>query len=440
LEGEKSIFSFFFPFLLGAESFNDLVKKIDNSLILKIAKKDILIQKKKLDEMKAKKYGKLDLTYTYSHLFSTPEMKLDLLQPIAVKNAGNAPVYPLIYQNIHSEMEMGSKENYIASLIYSYPIFTGFAISEGIKIEKLNLIKFKLKYQNIKRNLILKVGNLYSNVYALNAEIKALNEAKKALILAKEKALALYNEGLLNKSNVDEIDAKYYETEAKIREVKSQKNQFLNLLSYILNYKVKNIEVLSHITLKKPIFLNRPDVKEILTTLKISKHLVKLSKSNFFPKLFFQGGVKREAENLTLSKNNHQNIDKSFVAISLQYNIFNGGADKAKIEEARLNNLKATIYFSNYLNRVKIGYKNDLLMINSLKSRLLSAQKEIKARRSYYKYIKAKFNEGLADVVDLNEAISKLAEAKAKKAYVKSQIFFYILKANIDGGNFINLK
>jgi len=429
---------FILPILIMADSFNDLVKKIDNSLILKIAKKDILIQKKKLDEAKAKNYGKIDLTYTYSHLFSTPEMKLNSLQPIAAKNAGNAPTYPLIYQNIHSEMEVGSKENYIASLIYSYPIFTGFAVSEGIEIEKLNLIKSKLKYQNIKRNLILKVANLYSNIYALNVEIKALNEAKKALLLAKEKAIALYNEGLLNKSNVDEIDAKYYEIDAKLKEVKSQKNQLLNLLSYILNYKVNNIEFLPGLTLKKPDFTNRPDVKEILTTLKISKHAIKLAKSSFYPKLFFQGGIRREAENLTLSKNKHQNIDKSFIAISLQYNIFNGGGDRVKVEEAKLNNLKATIYFNDYLKRVKTDYKNDLLMINSLKSRLLSAKKEIKARRSYYEYIKAKFNEGLADVVDLNEAISKLAEAKAKEEYIKSQIFFYILKAKIDGGNFIN--
>jgi len=421
------------PFLLNAESFNDLVRKIDKSLILKIAKKDILIQKKKLEELNAKNYGKVDLTYTYSHLFSTPKIKMNSLQPVAAQNTGN-PTYPLIYQNIHSEMDVGNKENYIASLTYSYPIFTGFAVSEGIEIEKLNLIKSKLKYQNVKRNLILKIANLYSNIYALNAEINSLNEAKKALLLAKEKALALYKEGLLNKSNADEIDAKYYEIEAKIKKVKSQKNQLLNLLSYVLNYKVKNIEFLTSITLKKPNFLNRVDVKEIITTLKISKHLVKLSKSNFYPKIFFQGGIKREAKNLTLSKNNHQNIDKSFVAISLQYNIFNGGADKAKIEEAKLNNLKATIYFNDYLNKVKTDYKNDLLMINSLKSRLFSAKKEIKARKSYYEYIKAKFNEGLVDVVDLSEAISKLAEAKAKESYIKSQIFLYTLKANIDGG------
>jgi hypothetical protein len=36
--------------------------------------------------------------------------------------------------------------------------------------------------------------------------------------------------------------------------------------------------------------------------------------------------------------------------------------------------------------------------------------------------------------VDLNEAIAKLAAAKAKKEYIKSQIFFYTIKANLDGG------
>ena len=70
-----------------------------------------------------------------------------------------------------------------------------------------------------------------------------------------------------------------------------------------------------------------------------------------------------------------------------------------------------------------------------MKKRLTAAKKEITARESFYEYMNAKFSEGLADVVDLNGAIAKLAEARAKKEYIKSQIFFWTLKANIDGGN-----
>jgi outer membrane protein len=64
-----------------------------------------------------------------------------------------------------------------------------------------------------------------------------------------------------------------------------------------------------------------------------------------------------------------------------------------------------------------------------------SAKSEVRARLSYYEYEKAKFNEGLADSADLTEAIAKLAAARAKKEAVKSQIFFYTIKANLDGGD-----
>jgi len=427
---------FLIPLFLSAESLNDLVSKIDNSLLLKIQKKEVLLQKTKLKEINAANYGKIDLSYTYSHLFDTPELKMDSPQPVAAENAGSSPLYPLVYQNINTTMNVGSKENYIGELTYSYPLFTGFEITDAVKIQKLNVIKSKLKLENLKRNLILKTAELYSGIYSLNKKINALKEAQKALKSAKEQALALYKEGLLNKSNADEIDAKYYEIEAELKQTIAQKEKLINLLSYVLNYKVKNVTSLPYITLKKPDFLNRPDVKVIITTLKISKNAVKLADSNFYPKIFFQVGIKKEAQNFTLSKNNYQNIDKSFVALSLKYNLFSGGADKAKREEAKLNVIKAELYFNDYLKKVKTDYKNDLLIINSLKSRLISAQKEIKARESFYKYIKAKFDEGLADVVDLNSAISKLAAAKAKKEAIKSEIFFYTLKADIDGGNY----
>ena len=358
-------------------------------------------------------------------------MKMTTTTPVHANSDGS-----LIYKSFDTEMPEGGKNNYIGELVYSYPVFTGFAISKSIEIEKLNLVKSKLEYQNIKRNLLLNTAKLYSNIYALKEKIKALNEAKKALLSAKEKANALYEEGLLNKATLSEIDAKYYEIDANIKEVEADKNSLLNTLSYLLNAKINSVSVIPQISLKKENILNRPDIKALKTTLNISQDYIKLAKSNFYPKLYFQAVIKKEANNIWLSHNNYQNIDKSFVALSLQYNIFNGGADKSKIDEAKLTKLKTYIYFSDYVKKAKTDYKNDLLKLNALKSRLISANKEINARENYYEYIRAKFNEGLADVADLNDAIAKLAEVKAKRDYIKSQIFFYTLKSNVDGGNY----
>ncbi len=423
------------PLFINAESFNDLIKLIDNSNIIKIYKKNIKIQKEKLNQAKAKNYGKFDLEYDYMYLFDRPVMKMNSPQPIAAKNLGNAPLYPLVYKDIYLKQEIGKKNNFIGALIYSYPIFTGFAISNLIDIEKLNLIKEKLKLQNIKRNMKLQIAKIYASIYALNKKIYALNEAKKALLLAKEKAKALYKEGLINKPTLDEIDAKYYEIEAKEDEAKANKKTLLNTLNYMLNAKISSISYLPKINLKKPNFLKRPDVKELKKTLKIAIKNINLQKSNFYPKIYFQAAFKKEATNATLNNNDYRNVDNSFLALSIKYNIFDGGESRAKLQEAKLEKAKAYIFYRDYLNKVRTEYKNDLLALKAFQKRLISANKEIKARKSYYEYIKAKFEEGLADVTDLNSAIAKLAKAKANKEYIKSQIFFYTLKANIDGGN-----
>ena len=426
---------FLLPIFLNAENFNELIKLINNSNIVKIYEKNIEIQKKRLNQAIAKNYGRLDLEYDYEYLADRPVMKMNSPEPIAAENLGSAPLYPLVYKNIHSKLTVGKKNNFVGSLTYSYPLFTGFAISNLIDVEKLNLIKSKLKLQNIKRNLKLKIAKIYAEIYAIKKKIYALNEAKDALLAAKEKAKALYNEGLINKSTLDEIDAKYYEIKANIDEVKAQKKSLFNILKYIINKKINSISKLPNISLKSVEFLNRPDILEIKKTLQIATKNIDLQKSNFYPKIFIQAGIKKEATDATLNNNDYRNIDNSYVALSFKYNIFNGGADRAKIEEAKITKIKSYIFFRDYFNKVKTDYKNDLLNLNAFKNRLLSAKKEIKARRSYYEYIKAKFDEGLADVTDLNDAIAKLAAAKAKKDYIKSQIFFYTLKANIDGGN-----
>ena len=435
MKNEKWKIILLFPLILHAKSFDQLIKLIDNSNLVKIYQKNIQIQKEKFNQAKAKNYGKVDLEYDYSHFFENPTVNFDLVSPVAAENAGTAPLYPLIYKEFDTKMKMGDKNNFIGSLVYSYPLFTGFAITEVINIQKLNVIKSKLELDNIKRNLILKTAKLYAGIYALNKKIEALKEAEISLLSAKAKAEALFKEGLINKSTLDEIDAKCYEINANISKTIAEKKSLLNILSYILNTKINSVSNIPIEKLKNENILNRPDVKMLETALKITQNYIKLVKSNFLPKIYFQAGIKKEATNIGLDKNNYQNVDKSFVALSFQYNLFKGGEDTSKLQEAKLAKLKTFIYFRDYLNKVKTTYKNDLLMLKALKKRLFAAKKEIEARKSYYEYIKAKFEQGLADVTDLNSAIAKLAQSKAKKDYIKSQIFFWTLKTNIDGGD-----
>ncbi|MEO1927642.1 MAG: TolC family protein [Nautiliaceae bacterium] len=416
---------------LFAENFTQIKSEITNSLKYKMQEKKVKIFEEKLNSIKAKNYGSLDLEYSAVHLFKQPVMKMDSMQPVGVNPSTNT----LIYKEIHSELPMSDKNHYTGVLKYSYPLFTGFALTNMIDKSKLEVIKEKINLDNVKRVLTLNAAKLYSNIYALKAKINALKKAKEALLSAKEKAESFYKEGLLNKSSVDEIDAKYYEIVALIKETEAQKSSLINLLSYLINKKISKID---GIKIEKnnlpPKFENRPDVKAIKETLKIKDIDIKLAKSKYYPQIGIEAGIKKEADNIVLTDNDYQNIDKSYIALGVKYNLFDGGAKKATLEMAKLAKNTYTIYYNDYLNQIKTEYQNDLDTLNALFMRLKAAKEEIKARESYYEYIRSKFEEGLADSTDLNDAIAKLANARAKKEAIKAEIFFLNVKLKLNGG------
>ena len=416
--------------ILWAENFTQIKNEITDSLSYKLAEKKVEIYKKRLKEAEAKDRGTLEAEYNAVHFFNQPEMKITSMQPVGVTPDGE-----LVYKSVKATLPMADKNHFTGEIRYSYPVFTGFAISTLIKKSETELIKEKLNLKNVKRELILNAAKLYSGIYALKCNINALVSAKNALNTAREKARALYKEGLINKSALDEISAKYYEVSADIRNLEAKKISLLNTLGYLLNRKIKDIdtvEVVRHTF--TPHFEKRADVMAIRQTLKISDLDVKLARSKNYPEIGFVAGLKREADNWTLSKNDYQNIDKSYIGIGIKYDIFDGGAKKSEIEMAKIAKASSVLYYRDYLNKVKTQYKNDLESYNALFYRLKAAKKEVEARKSYFEYIKAKFNEGLADSSDLNDAVAKLAAAKAKRDSIRAEIFFLGVKLKYDGG------
>jgi len=404
----------FLPLLLGAISFNDIQKEITNSFKYKIAKTNVEIYKEKLKIAKSKLYGKITLNYQATHLFSNPYLNITI-PPLGT-----------------SKIEL-SKNNYVGSIVYSYPIFSGFLITSLISKSKLELIKSKLELENVKRELILNSAKIYSDIYAINANINALKEAKKALFISYEKAKYFYKENLINKSELDEIEAKYYELKANIKELEAKKEALINTLSYLINKQIKDI---STVKVKKetfnPNFQNRADIKAIRLTLNIKDKDILIAKSKLYPQVALQVGIKKEANNVWLNRNEFQNVDKSFIGVGIEYS-FDLGI-KPSIEIAKKAKLNAYMFYNDYLNKIKTDYNNDLALYKALFVNLKAVNKEIKARKSYYDLIQAKFNEGLVDSVKLNEAISKLAISKSKKEAIKAKIFFLNVKLKLNGG------
>ncbi len=399
------------PVFIYASTIEDIIKGIDSGLLVKSKKEQTKALEKILNSKKSKNYPSFDFNFKAIRLSDTPT------------SVFNIPSFPQM------ELPVGTKDNLSASLLITYPLFTGYAITNSIKKARLKVLKNRLETKDLQRNLYLKAISIYSNIYALNEAIKATDKAIDAIEKSYKKAKGLYENGMLNPADLYNIEAKKYDLKTTSEEYQRAKKELLNNLFYltdlkediyklpILSLHVKENEILEY-ALK-----NREDLNALKTELKIDEKDIALSKSKYYPNITVFGAVKREGDDLSLNGNGHTNADKSYIGASFKWNIFDGYEKQNTYQAAVIKRKSRVLYIRDYKKAITKEIKNSFLTLKSLGFKKISAQKEIKASKSYFKLIKGRFENSLSSADELSRAIADLAKARAKLHGIEAKIF-----------------
>ncbi len=338
----KKIILFILPVLLFSATLKDIIKGVDNSLLVKSSKIKTKALKKLVGVYEGKNYPSVNLDFKAIRLKDTPSatFALPLMPPVTTA--------------------VGTKNNISLELGFVYPLFTGYAISNMIEKAKLEVVKSKLKTKNLKRELYLKSIMLYSDIYTVYQAIKATKEAIKALDISLQKANTMYKNALLDLSEVYNIKAKRYDMIATLETLKAQKNSLSNSLFYLSGIRVKKgikLPKLSRIIEEKNIvklaFKNREDINILKKELDISEKEIGLAKSKFYPTVAIIGGVKKQGDSLRLNGNGYSNADESYIGVGVKWNIFDGFSKDKKSEAAKLKKEATLIYLNDYKQKIK---------------------------------------------------------------------------------------
>ena len=398
------------PLGLLAHTLPDILHHVDHSGLLKAKKYEVLAKRRLYEAAKAKNLFSIDASLQGVWLHETPTMSLHLSLP-------DMPPLP-------SKFQAAAKEQYTGELAISYPIFTGFAITNLIQKSRLDLLKTRLEKRDLKRRLYLKASALYGQIYALEHTKKALHKALEAMELSYRKAKGFYAQGLIPLSDLKNIEAKRYEIEAKLQEIKAATSGLYQELRYLSGLKIRSIDGLPNVALPKPLDVTkRADVQALKKALAMDRKDVALAKSALYPKLFVKGAVRGYGDDLSLSGDGYRNGDQSYAAVVMRYNLFNGFGDKAKIEAARAKFLAKRSFLDDYIKRARTQLRSDQLTLRALESKRVWAKKRVEAARSYYELIKGRYDNQLASADELSRSIASLAEARAQLAGVRSRIF-----------------
>ncbi|WP_353662659.1 TolC family protein [Hydrogenimonas sp. SS33] len=397
-----------------AESYRDIIAGVDRALALKSADAMVEAAGLQAEAAKGKNLPSLDAHLDAVRLKDDPVMYLHF--PLFPAPTGAVP--------------MATKSQWHGDLTLSYPLFTGFAVTASIDKASYEHALAALKRDDLRRNLYLQATRLYTAVYAAGRILEAQKKAKKAMDDAYKKAKGLYDNGLLPPADLYNIEAKRYAIEAEITESKNRKSQLLNRLSYLLDRPVETADApeAAQFTLQKKEILqtaltSREDIRALKTSLKVDESLEKLAKSRYYPTVGVAAALKKHGDTLRLNGDGYTNADQSYVGATMSWNLFEGFSDEKRVEAARKRILAAKLTLRDYEKRVATELRNAFLDLSAMRSKLLSAQMEVKARKEYYKLTLGRFENQLASADELSRAIADLAAARAKVSALKSELF-----------------
>jgi outer membrane protein TolC len=146
------------------------------------------------------------------------------------------------------------------------------------------------------------------------------------------------------------------------------------------------------------IYNDNIDIQKAKLGLRISQMAVRAEEASYLPTLGAFGEY-GSADNNFL--NEFADKDSYTIGLQLNFNLFNGGIDKAKIEKAKVKNLQVQ-------DQVELAKRGIALKVTQLKTEILSLDSDITSFKTQYKFAKRvyesyreRYREGVVSISDV---------------------------------------
>ena len=297
----------------------------------------------------------------------------------------------------------GYENFYQSKLKYEAPIFTGFKISSYSDITKAVTKIKSLEKKQIINEKIYQLKKSFYDMALLRESSKNLNIILNNLKILEDTTNEMIEVGYAKNVDLLEIKAKLGNIQRLINEINLNKELLYQFISFLLNQKVTNIltpsmEVVMPNYSNNSILQNNLDIQKASTGLQISKKMIDVSKSSYYPTVGVFGEVSTADDTFFGSAQDHKAYT---LGARLTWNIFNGGIDSANLEKSRIKELKTS-------NQVELAKKGIELKINKLRTQISTynneiayLKKEFELSNEIYKNYEGRYKEKLVSINDV---------------------------------------
>ncbi|RXK11641.1 hypothetical protein CP965_12785 [Halarcobacter mediterraneus] len=340
-----------------------------------------------------------------------------------VKSRGNfLPTLDLSYTYNANKEDLGDgKDNANASAIISYSLFNGLQDKYNLEASKDSEKSSKYTLEATKHDLVYNIKARYISYLKSIKNIETLNNAYKLLQKQYEDSLNKFEQGLLAKNDLLQVNAQMLQAKQNLARAKADSKiawyDLKNILGGTLS-KEEKIEDLERINTFESIF-NEEELylrSEVKSLKKSIEALGNQKDANTYgsnlPKVSLDLKYTKLGEDASLNVNESEIENQSTATVNFKWNLYNGGKDKSetiilqkKISQAKedLESLKLDI---------KLQYEKALEEYEVSKLNYETAVVSLEQSEENYKIVNNRFKEGISTTTDLINANFLLSQAK----------------------------
>lgn len=352
--------------------------------------------------------------------------------------------------------EAKSAANTDFSIRSEIPIFTGFRITNQIKMNELDLKASIEGLSKAKENIQIQVAGLYLDVLFKKEILRVYNDQVELSKKQVERTNILVESGKVPMSQLYDIKAQLAKDEQNV--VSSQNNlelSLLNLAQSLNMLDIKGFDIqepklgdvigdnMSSIVPADQVYQmavhERPHVKEAEFKVESSRKSLKVAQAGYYPKLslglsagsgfnhVYNLGNDPETglplRNTPISKQLDYN-NRQLINLSLSIPIFDRFVTRNKVRSARLNieNMELN------LDNVKLALFKEIQQAyqsaTAAQAKYIATENSVIANEESFKYAEERYSIGKSTVFELNDARTKLFSSRSDQVQAKYEFLF----------------
>ncbi|MDR1343163.1 MAG: TolC family protein [Prevotellaceae bacterium] len=349
-----------------------------------------------------------------------------------------------------SKQKMTSNTSF--SVSSSMPIFTGFQITNEIKVRHYSVMAAEESLKKAKENVAVAVARAFLEVLLKKEIYKISEETMNFTSENVKKTEIMVNAGNVPLAQLYEIKSQHASDEARVTTAENDVSLSLLTLGQLLELHDVNrfdIEVpnlpdsmallLENLPSSEKIYAEalavKPQIREAELQLEGSKYSLLVAKSAYWPQLSLSMGISDRyfrannplVPNEGFSAQLGDNLQE-YVGLSLRIPVFNRFTTKNSVRTAQigissrqlaLEDVKKTLY-----KEIQQAYHNAVSAQKSYRA----AQKSVEAAREAFRYADSKYQTGKSSVYEFTGAKATLTRSLSEESQAK---FSYIFASKI---------